>query len=163
MIIAQAKLIGAAASLAAVIVLGWYLHYTGYQSGERAAEARMQTQVDIANRNAARIERQRREQSESHGREIETLRDQRDAEAARARNTIQPVRLCTHSTGGGGLPDATDTPATAPPSDRGGELPVHPGRDIGPTLLVLVGACQRDHDTAVGWQRWWADQQRIVP
>lgn len=154
------RIIAGGTALVVLIGLGVWLSQSRYDAGERAAEARMQAKVFQANAETARIEMASRIKSRESSREIETLRAQRDAEADRANRVIKPVRLCP-SADGSELPRVADTPSTTNTPNTRDELPVPVGRDIGPALLMLAKSCQRDHDTAVGWQKWQAGQDAI--
>jgi len=145
----------------AVLTAGglWYGH-SRYNAGERAAEARMQRDVDAANAKTAQVEADARKVSEDSGNEIEQLRAERDTAFALGRKSLKPVRLCP-SASRSEVPGVADAAAATPGADTAEELPLRAGEDIGPALLVYAESCQRDHDTAVAWLKLWGEQAAV--
>jgi len=149
-----------AVALAVLIGGVWWYGHSRYTAGERAAETRMQRDVDAANAETAQVEADASRVSEDSGNEIEQLRAERDTAFALGRKSLRPVRLCPPASSGevpgtAGPAAATDGASTAE------ELPMRVGEDIGPALLVYAESCQRDHDTAVSWRKWWDAQDAL--
>lgn len=137
-------------------------------------DSQIALQTKATQKHEARVdqmEQKSRQATQQTGHTIEATRNERTAEGDHARAELGPLRVCDNAASS----DVPGTPARATATDRseaGAGLPVRAGNpaqapavvpaDIGPGLIALMEACQRDHDDDRFWREWWASQAAIA-
>lgn len=149
------RLLLAGGALVVLLVGGWYLHHSGYQSGSADVQALWDADkvvaakavLDAASR-ADDIRRADAAISEQVQHDLQTR-----ALAADARNADLTRRLREHEA------RACRSPVSGPAGPSAGTAPAGPepgsDRGIAEAVAAVVSACESDASVLIGWQDWY--------
>lgn len=147
-------------AVAILAALAWGWHERHAQHKEDIAEA--QIALDKANAKTDALQDKLDNAKEANSREIAQRERDHASDLANALAGVKPV-IVRVPADSGQVPASLNTPGAASAAASGqANLPLSVERDISAAIVMLAGECQRDRDTALGWQQWYANQAALL-